>query len=148
MAAREKELNDTRLRARLREHVVLCVDDDLETLNALRRLMRDEPYRFLATDRPYEALAWVDANKVSLVISDHRMPEMMGTRLLQEVYKRSPATARFLLTAYQESQEVLEALGRTVQGVIAKPWDGQALKRTILAILRWQDERERAPAGG
>lgn len=145
MAVRERELNDTRFRKMLRDHVVVFVDDDPEAINALRRLLRDMPFKFLATERPYEALSWVDEHKVSLVISDHRMPEMPGTRLLQEVSKRSPSTARFLLTGYRESQDVIDALGRTAQGVIAKPWDGQSLKRTILAILRWQDERVRAP---
>ena len=136
-----RDKDDPRALARLKGQSVLVVDDDTETLNALRRLLRDMPYKFLSTDRPYKALDWVGASNVSLVITDQRMPEMLGTRLLQEVARRSPATARFLLTGYYESQEVLEAVGRVVQGVITKPWDGQALKRTILAILRWQDER-------
>jgi len=133
---------DSPSRAHLRRHLVVFVDDDRETLEALRRLLRETLYRFWTTQDAHEALRWVGANDVSLVVSDQRMPVMSGTRLLNEVYRRSPATGRVLLTAYPQEKEISRALGEVVQGVIAKPWDGWSLKRTILALLRWREERE------
>jgi DNA-binding NtrC family response regulator len=134
-----------RAQDRFRQHVVACVEDDAETLGTLRRLLRDAPYRVLITDRPYEALEWLETNRISLVVSDHRLRDMPGVQLLEEVRRRSPDTVRLILTSNPESREVVDALGKTVQGVIAKPWDGASLKRTILAILQCQEERHHAP---
>lgn len=129
----------------LRQHVVVCVEDDLETLDALRRLLRDVPYRIMITSRPFQALEWLETTRVSLVLSDHRLRDMPGTRLLEEVQKRSPDTFRLILTSNPEARDLVDALGKTVQGVIAKPWDGASLKRTILAILQCQEERHHVP---
>jgi len=125
----------------LRQHVVACVGNDLETLDALRHLLRDVPYRVMLTDRPYLALEWLETHRLSLVLCDHHLRDMQGTHLLEEVQRRSPDTFRLILTSNPEARDLVDALGKTVQGVIAKPWDGASLKRTILAILQCQEER-------
>src|SRR5438128_5224187 len=84
-------------------HVVLCVDDEPAILAALRRSLRNEPYELLTTDRPARALKWLESREISLVISDQRMPGMLGTELLEEVSQLSPSTARIILTAYPGS---------------------------------------------
>ncbi|HLF93032.1 MAG TPA: ATP-binding protein, partial [Planctomycetota bacterium] len=116
---------------RRRKDVVVLVDDDEPTLRTLRRLLEGEPYRLLATARPEQALSWVSRGQVRLVISDQRMPEMIGTRLLEKVLERSPGTARMLLTAYPDNADVVASLGRAVEAVIPKPWDAEALKKAI-----------------
>src|SRR5256884_9234882 len=54
----------------------------------------------LTTESPEHALKWVGTREVSLVITDQLMPGMAGTELLEEVSKRSPSTARIILTAF------------------------------------------------
>jgi len=125
----------------LRQHLVAVVEDDPETLAALRRLLRDAPYRVMITDRPFQALEWLDTHRFSLVLADQRLRDKPGIQLLEEVHKRSPDTFRLILTSNPESGDIVEALGKTVQGVIAKPWDGTSLRRTLLAILQCQEER-------
>ncbi len=122
-------------RVRRRERV-LFVDDDPAVLAALGRLLEREPYEILATDRPAEALAWVGAGGVDLVVSDQRMPEMAGTDLLAEIGRRSPGTVRLILTAYPESTCAEPELWRKTEGVMGKPWDGAALRREIRRMLR------------
>jgi PAS domain S-box-containing protein len=112
------------------ERVVVVVDDDAPTLNSIRQLLKEEPYRLLTTAVPQQALQWVREREVSVVVSDQRMPDMAGTQLFERISKWSPATARILLTAYPDSAEVVELNGR-VDAVLAKPWDGEHLKRAI-----------------
>ena len=46
------------------EHeVVVCIDDEPEILSSLRRLLRNEPYVFLTTEQPDEAVRWVLVKK-------------------------------------------------------------------------------------
>ena len=128
------------------EHVVVCVDDEPAILASLVRLLRNEPYQVLTTDRPDRVLAWVRTRDVSLVISDQRMPEMEGTQLLEEVWKRSPTTARVILTAYPGPTSATPRLKTRIEVMISKPWDGPMLKRTIRQLLHdreWEEQSER-----
>lgn len=119
-----------------RWHTVLIVDDDPQTLVALRRLLEREPYDVVTTDRPGLALEWLTNKNVSLVLSDQRMPEMAGDRLLEEVWKRSPATRRILLTAFPERVEKIPASRRSLLTLVTKPWNDHDLKETIRSLLQ------------
>ncbi|HLY10172.1 MAG TPA: response regulator [Planctomycetota bacterium] len=120
-------------------HTVLIVDDDPETLSALRRLLDREPYDVITTDRPGLALDWMDRKDISLAISDQRMPEMEGDVFLEGVWKKSPRTARLLLTGYPETVGLIPKSRRTLLSVMAKPWNDGELKRTIRRVLRLQE---------
>jgi response regulator RpfG family c-di-GMP phosphodiesterase len=122
-------------------HTVLIVDDDPEILVALRRSLDREPYDVVTTDRPGLALEWMGRKNVSLAISDQLMPEMAGDEFLEEVWKKSPLTARLLLTGYPERVDRIPRSRRLLIRVMTKPWDDFELKRTIRNLLR---EREGA----
>ena len=120
-------------------HVVVCVDDEPAILSALRRSLRSEPYELLTTENPESALEWVDSRDVSLVITDQRMPGMVGTELLEEVLRRSPSTARILLTAYPGSTASEPGLREWTECMISKPWDEGMLRKTIRQLLGSRD---------
>lgn len=120
-------------------HTVLIVDDDSQVLSALRRLLDREPYDVITTDRPGLALQWMERKNISLAISDQRMPEMEGDLFLEGVWKKSPRTARLLLTGYPEAVGLIPRSRRVLLSVMAKPWNDDVLKRTIRRLLREQE---------
>jgi DNA-binding NtrC family response regulator len=122
-------------------HTVLIVDDDPLTLAALRRLLDREPYDVITTDRPGLALEWMERKRISLAISDQRMPEMNGDLFLEGVSQRSPRTARMLLTGHMDAVGRIPPARRSHLKVMAKPWNDGELKRAIRHLLR---ERESA----
>lgn len=115
-------------------HVLVLVDDEPQILSALRRELRRESWEVLATDLPGRVLDWVDTREVSLVITDQRMPTMKGTELLAEIRRRSPATARVLLTAYPDTAAEPE-LRTLTDALISKPWDPAMLAGSIRDLL-------------
>jgi DNA-binding response OmpR family regulator len=125
-----------------RKHVVVCVDDEPQILSSLRRLLRNEPYEVLTTERADEALEWVERKDVSVLISDQRMPEIQGTQLLEEVFRRSPVTARIILTGYPGSTVRIQGLKQGIQLLVYKPWEDESLKRTIRRLLHDRESRE------
>lgn len=130
-----------------REHVVVCVDDEVMVLNSLRRLLRGEPYTFRATADPREALGWVGAERVSVFVADQRMPEMSGTELVEAVKGRSPETLRVILTGYPDLETIRQRDGHVIRRLITKPWSDADLKRTLRLLLRECERRETAPGG-
>ena len=123
----------------IERHVVVCIDDEPAILSALRRSLRTENYEILTTDSPEHALRWVGTRDISLVITDQRMPLMAGTELLEEISRRSPSTARIILTAYPGDTLDSPGLRTWTECMISKPWDNVMLRRTIKQLL---DERE------
>ncbi len=115
------------------------MDDDPFVLRSLERLFREEPVEVLATLQPELALRWVDRHDVRLLMTDQRMPGMPGIRLIEEVLCRSPRTACVLLTAYPSDAAVLPDFLRDTYDLMAKPWNGDALKSRVRQILREQD---------
>jgi DNA-binding NtrC family response regulator len=140
-----KRWSDAPTRFRLRDAIMICVGSDAESLESLRRVFRTMPCRVLMTDQVQEALRWVESSSVSLVIADQWLKDMSGSRLLKEVMRLSPGTVRFLLAATPDGRDQLGTDDPAVQGVIGKPWDGTALRRTALAILKWHEERVHEP---
>ncbi len=125
--------------------LVVCVDDDPSTLSSLRRLFRSEAYDVRTLESPREALALVETESVGLLISDHRMPEMSGTDLLEQVRLRSPNTARVLLTGYPSAPLGGDSPGGSADWLFSKPWSDDALRSTVRQLLA---ERRGEPASG
>jgi DNA-binding NtrC family response regulator len=130
---------DTDLLPPARKHVVVIVDDEYRTLSAMARLLRNEPYEIRTTSKPSEALEWIARRDVSLVISDHLMPEMTGLDVAEAVKRLAPTTSVVILTAYADRIHSEPHWRDGVRELIEKPWDDRAFRRTILHLLR---ERE------
>jgi response regulator RpfG family c-di-GMP phosphodiesterase len=127
----------------IERHVVVCVDDEPAILSALRRSLRTENYEILTTESPEHALRWVGTRDVSLVITDQRMPLMAGTELLEEVSKRSPSTARIILTAYA-GDTMSPGLRHWTECMVSKPWDNRMLRKVIKQLLGERELDQRA----
>ncbi|MBI3098235.1 MAG: response regulator [Planctomycetes bacterium] len=122
-------------KASTRLPTILCVDDEPQVLSSLRRLFRREPWDVLTTDRPDEALEWIAQGEISLLLIDQRMPGMTGTELLESARLVAPSTFGVILTAWPETHVLLDSANQGARGVIAKPWDNEALKRTVRELL-------------
>ncbi|HEV7801040.1 MAG TPA: HD domain-containing phosphohydrolase, partial [Burkholderiales bacterium] len=125
---------------------VLCVDDESNILNALRRLLRPRGYRVLTAESGAEGLSLIEGERVDLVLSDMRMPEMNGAHFLEQVKARSPDTVRILLTGYADLASTVAAVNNGgIYRYIAKPWDDTALTDIVGdALERKRLQREQA----
>jgi DNA-binding NtrC family response regulator len=122
------------------DRAVVFVDDEREILASFRRLLRNEPYEVRTTSSPRQALEWVDRGEACLVISDQRMPDMLGTTLLEKVSQISPDIARVLLTGYPDSTLLLRDVSNRPL-LMYKPWDDEELRSMIRDILKERQEK-------
>ncbi|BBO91678.1 response regulator [Desulfosarcina ovata] len=122
------------------QHTVLCVDDEPNILNALKRLLRKEEYRLLTGSSGRQGLEILSANEVHIVISDQRMPEMNGTEFLKEVRAGYPDILRIILTGYTDVDTITEAINEGhIYKFFLKPWNDQNLKLEIRQALEQYD---------
>jgi two-component system NtrC family sensor kinase len=113
---------------------ILCVDDEQNVLNALKRLLFDEAYTILTACTAQAGIEILEQQqgRVQLVISDFRMPSLNGVEFLREVYKRWPDTVRIVLSGYADASTIVSAINEGhIYKFIPKPWNDDEMKVTI-----------------
>ena len=116
--------NDTR-------PVVMFVDDEVRILTALGAIFRPH-YRVHIADDPVKALEMIKRLPVQVLVSDQRMPGMLGVELLRLVREMSPRTVRILLTGYSDLASIVGSINEgEVWRFINKPWDAQDIQRVV-----------------
>ncbi len=102
----------------------------------LERLFHKD-YRVLTATSGENALAILQTERVSLIITDQRMPGMSGTELLKESLRTNPDTIKIILTGYTDIASLTEAINTTrVYKFVSKPWDPITLKQTVRDAFR------------
>jgi response regulator RpfG family c-di-GMP phosphodiesterase len=127
--------------------VVLLVDDEINVLNALRRVLRPCSYEVLTAENGDTAIAQFESRPIDLIVSDMRMPGMSGAQLLAQVHERWPTTMRILLTGYADIESAISAINNGgIFRYISKPWNELDLIATLqqaLEISGLQHEKNR-----
>jgi response regulator RpfG family c-di-GMP phosphodiesterase len=125
---------------------ILCVDDEPNILSALRRLFRPKGYKVLVAESGKAGLELLQNEKVDLVISDMRMPEMDGAQFLAQVRAQWPDSIRILLTGYADVNAIIEAINRgEIYRYITKPWNDNDIDLIVKhALERRLLEQEKA----
>ncbi|MDG0815453.1 hybrid sensor histidine kinase/response regulator [Bdellovibrio svalbardensis] len=115
------------------KHTLLCVDDEIDNVDALERLFRRK-YTVLKATSGKQALEVLDQNPgpVALIITDQRMPEMTGVEFLEKTLESHPETIRILLTGYTDLESVITAVNKgQIFRYLTKPWDPVDLSNTV-----------------
>jgi CheY-like chemotaxis protein len=128
---------------RLSKATILVVDDEVSLRQLLVRQLRGEGYTVLEAGYGMEALAVARASdeQIQLVLSDIRMPGMLGTELAQRLVAEHPSVRVVLMSAHVLDDLTTISDSRGVVQVLAKPFDGQ----TMLAVIKFVLEYEPAP---
>ena len=122
------------------DHTILCVDDEKNILNAIKRLLRKEDFHVLTCSSGEEALDMMAKNDVHLVLCDQRMPIMNGTTLLKKVKEKYPDVIRIILTGYTDVDSITDSINQGhVYKFFLKPWNDQNLKLEIRQALEQYD---------
>jgi DNA-binding response OmpR family regulator len=116
---------------------VLIVDDE-ETLtwSMARSLARDkDKYEVIIANNGREALNLLKKNKIDLVISDIRMPDINGLDLLVKIKKEYPQTKVIIMTAYGSSDVQKEANRRGSLYYVEKPFEISDIRKIIIDLI-------------
>lgn len=129
----------------MNKQVIICVDDEVIVLDALREQLLKEFKDDLLIEiaesgeealEVYDELI-EDGYEVPLVIADFIMPQMKGDDLLASIHAKSSETKKIMLTG----QATIEGVGNAVNKAnlyryISKPWDKSDLILTIREALK------------
>jgi response regulator RpfG family c-di-GMP phosphodiesterase len=119
---------------------VLFVDDEEQVLHSIGGLFSKTDVTVRSTVSAREALDIVHKEPVSVVVSDHQMPEMMGIDLFSKIRDISPDTLKILLTSPADLAVAVDAINNgEIFRFVMKPWDNKSFIRTVEeAVARYQ----------
>jgi response regulator RpfG family c-di-GMP phosphodiesterase len=119
---------------------LLIVDDEPIVLAALKETLEREKYHVIATTSALKALEILREREFAVIISDQRMPEMLGLDFLIESKKLRPLCSRILITAVLSLPTIVDAINKgEIFRFVAKPWLREELTATVKnAINRYE----------
>lgn len=118
---------------------ILVVDDEPLVRRSLSELLTLSGYAVSSASTGKEALSLLKEYTVDIVISDIKMPEMDGVKLLRHIRSSSPSTAVILNTAYGSIESAVDAMKEGAYDYVTKPIVDAEIK---LIIERFIKERK------
>jgi EAL domain-containing protein (putative c-di-GMP-specific phosphodiesterase class I)/CheY-like chemotaxis protein len=117
------------LRVQARRRRLLLVDDEVNIVAALKRLLRPDGYEISSANCGEQGLEILAQQQVDVIISDQRMPGLSGADFLRQARKLRPDTIRIMLSGYTELQSVTDAVNEgAIYKFLTKPWDDEQLR--------------------
>src|SRR5215207_5762679 len=100
----------------------LVVDDEPAVRRFLIRMLQAQGFQCFEAASGREAIRILDRiGEPPLIVSDMRMPEMDGIRLLEAVRARYPDTSVIMLSGVSETNTAVECLHRGAADFVLKP---------------------------
>lgn len=132
---------------------LLIIDDDLNILKALRRelsFLNSDMYQIYTAQSGIEALELLHLNleAIQVIISDQRMPNMVGTQLLSQIKRLHPSSVRIILSGYADFAVIQEAINQgEIYKFLNKPWKTEELTGHIRDAFNYYElQKQRVDA--
>lgn len=117
---------------------ILYVDDEEINLFIFEKNFQSE-YSIITANSGTDALDKLNthSDKITVVISDMRMPGMSGVDFITEAKKLNDQIGYFILTGYEHDDEIEEAIGKKiVQKCFRKPLDVDEIGSSIIGFSK------------
>ena len=114
---------------------ILYVDDEPNNLFAFKSVFR-RTYSVLTASGGAEALSLIKDNKIDLVLSDHRMPEMTGVELCKYIMNQFPTLKRMIVTGYQDEESIVVNDNTTINRIVDAT-SPPLVSALLLLMPRW-----------
>ncbi len=113
------------------EKTLLYLDDEQENLDGFRFNFRKE-YTIFTAQNTLEAFNIIRNHNIKVVLSDNKMPDMLGTEFFEVLAVSNPEIIRILVTAYADTEAAMQAINKgQVYRFITKPWNKNELQVAI-----------------
>lgn len=100
---------------------ILILDDDTDFNSLLTDIYEQADYVVSSKVNPTEALEDFKQNEYDLVVTDHKMPDMMGAEFMRRIRKLKPEVPVIMVSGYLENDTIRELISEGVGGVFLKP---------------------------
>lgn len=121
------------------EHKLLIVDDDYAIRSFLEEALKDAGYEVEKADNGASAIKILESQKIDLVITDLKMPEVDGLQLLNAVKENFQDTGLLLMSAYGTVEDAVQAMKIGAFDFVTKPFSITEIETRVQRFFEFQD---------
>jgi CheY-like chemotaxis protein len=114
---------------------ILVVEDHVDTLRVLRRLLESVGYLVATAQTAAAAMSYVAANDFDMLLSDIGLPDRNGWELVRQIKKLQNVPA-IAISGFNSMNDIRKSRQAGFYGHLAKPLDFQLLQSTIHAAVQ------------
>ncbi|MBK5960064.1 sigma-54-dependent Fis family transcriptional regulator [Rhodoplanes elegans] len=124
-------------------NTVLVVDDEVRSVESIRRVLADE-FEVIGARDAAEAETVLAGEMVQVILCDQRMPGETGVAFLKRVRDQWPDPVRLMISGYMDSEDIIAGINEAgIYQFITKPWQPDRLIESVreaAALFRLQKE--------
>lgn len=124
---------------------ILVVDDEIRSLEAIRRILAEEFDVHVAANTQ-KAAHILETEPVQVILCDQRMPDVSGIEFLKTVRQRWPEIVRMIISGYTDAHDIIDGINEAgIYQYITKPWHPQSLSLILnnaVQLFRLQREND------
>jgi two-component system response regulator PilR (NtrC family) len=110
---------------------ILIVDDELSMREMLAIVLRRDGYEVLIAANGTQALQLLQRERIDLLLSDIRMPDLGGVDVLRAAKDSNPDIVAFMMTAFASTDTAVEAMRLGAVDYFTKPFNMDELRLKV-----------------
>jgi len=116
---------------------LLFIDDEEGVRRSIVRALKKEPYTVYTAEEGETGIRLIEnePSKITIVVSDYKMPGLDGLETLARIGVINPEVTRILLTGYATMESAIQATNEGLDGFLTKPFDNMELRNKIQDIV-------------
>lgn len=129
------------------EKTILIVDDEPRTTHGIKKTLEawaNGKLQILTAENGEEAINVIQQQKIDILMTDIRMPEISGIQLLKAIKKKNHFPVVIFISAYPEFEYAQEALRLGVVNYLLKPISKGKVIEAVKEAVTLAEKQERA----
>jgi len=109
----------------------LVIDDEQIVLDSVSKILKDENYEVDVSLRGREGLNRAVQEEYDIILTDIRMPDIGGMKVLRDVKRAKPSVPVVIITGYASVKSAVQAMKLGAADYIEKPFTPDQLLKAV-----------------
>jgi DNA-binding NtrC family response regulator len=114
---------------------VLVIDDEQIVLNSVRRILEDEHFKVDTCPSGLEGIKRAKEKDYAIVLTDLRMPDIGGMRVLRDIKRAKPGMPVVMITGFGSVKTAVQAIKLGAAEYLQKPFSPEELSAAVKSAL-------------
>lgn len=127
---------------------IIAVDDEEIVLSFIKDALEDDNYHIRVANNGLTALKMIEEEPADLILTDIRMPQMDGIKLIKKVRQIRPETGVIYMTGYANLNSAKDAIKQGAFDYIMKPFELNEIRQAVEKAAKKIQEESLAKDSG
>ena len=119
----------------MEKNKALVIDDEQIVLDSVRKILKDENYEVDVFLSGREGLNQAIEKEYDIVLTDIRMPDIGGMRVLRDIKRARPSLPVLIITGYASVKSAVQAMKLGAADYLEKPFTPDQLLKAVDSAL-------------